>query len=74
MALHYYKKETLQRATALIYQGRLEIEMNQSESALAHLQEALAILQVFPEEKEMKRLVTSSLGDLYFDLCHYDEA
>lgn len=74
VALQYYKKDTPQRATALIYQGRLEIEMNQSESALAHLQEALAILQAFPEEKEMKRLVTSSLGDLYFDLCHYDEA
>ena len=74
VALHYYKKETLQRATALIYQGRLEIEMNQTESALVHLQEALAILQAFPEEKELKRLVTSSLGDLYFDLCHYDEA
>ena len=74
VALHYYKKETLQRATALIYQGRLEIEMNQSESALAHLQEALTILQAFPEEKEMKRLVASPLGDLYFDLCHYDEA
>lgn len=74
IALQYYEKDTPQRATALIYQGRLEIEMNQSESALAHLQEALAILQAFPEEKEMKRLVTSSLGDLYFDLCHYDEA
>ena len=74
VALQHYKKDTPQRATALIYQGRLEIEMNQSESALAHLQEALAILQAFPEEKEMKRLVTSSLGDLYFDLCHYDEA
>lgn len=74
VALQHYKKDTPQRATALIYQGRLEIEMNQSESALAHLQEALAILQAFPEEKEMKRLVTSPLGDLYFDLCHYDEA
>lgn len=74
IALQHYKKDTPQRATALIYQGRLEIEINQSESALAHLQEALAILHAFPEEKEMKRLVTSSLGDLYFDLCHYDEA
>ncbi|MBR6539565.1 MAG: hypothetical protein IKT76_06900 [Bacteroides sp.] len=74
IALLHYKKDTPQRATALIYQGRLEIEMNQSESALAHLQEALAILQAFPEEKELKRLVTSPLGDLYFDLCHYDEA
>ena len=74
VALQYYKKDTPQRAIALIYQGRLEIEMNQTESALVHLQEALAILQAFPEEKEMKRLVTSSLGDLYFDLCHYDEA
>ena len=74
IALQHYKKDTPQRATALIYQGRLEIEMNQSESALAHLQEALAILQAFPEEKELKRLVTSPLGDLYFDLCHYDEA
>lgn len=74
IALQYYEKDTPQRATALIYQGRLEIEMNQSESALIHLQEALTILQAFPEEKELKRLVTSSLGDLYFDLCHYDEA
>lgn len=74
VALQYYKKDTPQRATALIYQGRLEIEMNQTESALVHLQEALAILQAFPEEKELKRLVTSPLGDLYFDLCHYDEA
>lgn len=74
IALEYYDDDEKERAVALLYKGRVEIEMNSSKEAIAHLQEGLMILKEFPKEIEIKRHTLSSLGDLYFDARYYNEA
>ena len=74
IALHYYGNDEKERATAFLYKGRLEAEMNSTEEAIAHLQEGLLILANLPEEVETERHILSSLGNLYFDTGYYEEA
>lgn len=74
LALNYYDNDEKERAVALLYKGRLEIEINSTKEAIAHLQEALTILKDYPKEIEIKRHTLSSLGNLYFDVNYYDEA
>ncbi|EKU89649.1 hypothetical protein [Bacteroides oleiciplenus] len=74
IALHYYGNDEKERATAFLYKGRLEAEMNSTEEAIAHLQEGLLILANLPEEVETERNILSSLGNLYFDTGYYEEA
>lgn len=74
LALNYYDSDEKERAVALLYKGRLEIEINSTKEAIAHLQEALTILKDYPKEIEIKRHTLSSLGNLYFDVNYYDEA
>lgn len=74
VALDYYDDDEKERATAFLYKGRLEVEMNSTENAIAHLQEGLLILTNFPKEVETKRHILSSLGNLYFDTGYYEEA
>lgn len=74
VALHYYNKDDKERAVALLYKGRLEIEMNNPENAVAYLQEGLNILEKHPEEIITRRHTLRLLGDLYFDSRHYKEA
>ena len=45
LALNYYDNDEKERAVALLYKGRLEIEINSTKEAIAHLQEALTILK-----------------------------
>ena len=72
--MRYYDDDEKERAVALLYKGRLEIEINSPKEAITHLQEALTILKDYPKEIEIKRHTLSSLGNLYFDVNYYDEA
>lgn len=74
VALQYYDKDDKERAVGLLYKGRLEEEMNNPENAIAYLQEGLSILSNFPEEIETRRLILSSLGNLYFNARYYEES
>jgi tetratricopeptide (TPR) repeat protein len=74
IALHYYDNDEKERAVALLYKGRLEVEMEQSERAINYLQEGLTILKDFPKEIEMKKHTLNSLGNLYSDFGYYEEA
>lgn len=74
VALHYYNENGKERAVALLYKGRLEIEMNSTKEAIAHLQEGLTLLKDFPNEVEIKRNTLSSLGNLYFNANYFEEA
>jgi len=74
IALDYYNRETPHRATALLYKARIEKEFAQQERAIGLLQEGLSIIQRYPKEKDTKRKILSSLGVLYDDNGHYEEA
>lgn len=74
IALHYYKDDEKERAVALLYEGRLEEEMNNTEKAISLLQDGLAILKRFPTETETRKNILSSLGNLYYDTKYYEEA
>lgn len=73
-ALACYDSRSPERATALLYKARLEVEMDCPERAIAHLQEGLEILRHFPEAEEIRRHTLSSLGNLYFENSHYEDA
>lgn len=74
VALAYYDSRLPERAAALLYKARLEVETGCPERAIAHLQEGLEILQHFPEAEEIRRHTLSSLGNLYFENSHYEDA
>lgn len=74
VALACYDSRSPERATALLYKARLEVEMDCPERAIAHLQEGLEILRHFPEAEEIRRHTLSSLGNLYFENSHYEDA
>lgn len=74
IALHYYDNNEKERAVALLYKGRLEIEMDNTEEAIKNLQEGLMILNSFPTEIETRRNTLSSLANLYFNARYYEEA
>ena len=74
IALEYYDDEEKERAVALLYKGRLEVEMNSTEDAIVHLQEGLTILTNFPKEIETRRITLSTLGNLYYKAKYYEEA
>ena len=72
-ALTYYDKGK-ERAVALLYNAILESEVGRDEEAIQHLQEALLILDRYPQERETRRIALSTLGDLYYNHKHYDES
>lgn len=72
-ALTYYNKGK-ERAVALLYKAILESEVARDEEAISHLQEALLILDSYPQERETRRIALSVLGDLYYNHKHYDES
>ena len=74
LALNYYDNDEKERAVALLYKGRLEIEINSTKEAIAHLQEALTILKDYPKEIEIKRHTLSSLGNTYYRTSFFEEA
>lgn len=74
VAIGYYDDDEKEKSIALLYKGRLAIEMEKDEEAISYLQEGLTIIQNFPEELKTKSLFLSSLGNIYFDAGYYDEA
>lgn len=74
LALNYYDNDEKERAVALLYKGRLEIEINSTKEAIAHLQEALTILKNYPKEIEIKRHTLSSLGNTYYRTSFFEES
>lgn len=73
-ALDYYDGSYRNRAIALLYKGRLEIEMAQSERAINFLLEGLDIIEKFPYDDETKRHLLSSLGSEYYNTQLYHKA
>ncbi len=74
VALDYYDDDERERAVALLYKGRLEVEMEQSERAIGFLLEGLEIIEKHPEDVETKRHLLSSLGNEYYDARLYEKA
>lgn len=74
LALDYYDSDQKERAITLLYKGRLEIEMEQSERAIDFLLEGLDIIRNYPEEIETKRHLLSSLGNEYYNARLYEKA
>lgn len=74
VALEYYDDDEKEKAIALLYKGRLAVEMEEEKEAISYLQKGLTIIQNFPKELKTKSLFLSSLGNLYFDAGYYDEA
>ena len=74
LALDYYDSDQKERAITLLYKGRLEIEMEQSERAIGFLLEGLDIIRNYPEEIETKRHLLSSLGNEYYNVRLYEKA
>lgn len=74
VALDYYDRNSKERAIALLYKGRLEVEMEQSERAVNFFLEGLNIIEKYPEEIEIKRHLLCSLGNEYMDANLYEKA
>lgn len=74
VALDYYDEDEKEKAIALLYKGRLAVEIEEEEEAISYFQEGLTIIENFPEELKTKNLLLSSLGNIYFDAGYYDEA
>ena len=74
VALDYYDDDERERAVALLYKGRLEAEMAQSERAVDFLLGGLEIIKKFPQEIEIRRHLLSSLGNKYYDARLYEKA
>lgn len=74
IALNYYDDDEKERATALLYKGRLEVEMRQGEKAIEYLLEGLNIIKKFPKEIEINKHLLSSIGNIYFDERLYEES
>lgn len=74
VALDYYNDDEKERAVALLYKGRLAVEMEEAEEATTYFQKGLTIIQNFPKELKTKNLLLSSLGNIYFDAGYYDKS
>lgn len=73
-ALRYYQRPTAERATALLYKGRLEYEVNHAEDAIKHVQNALLILRRNTLQRELIRHCLSTLGNLYIENNYHGDA
>lgn len=74
VALDYYDDDEKEKAVALLYKGRLAVEMEEAEEATTCFQKGLTIIQDFPKELKTKNLLLSSLGNIYFDAGYYDKS
>ena len=74
VALEYYDDDEKEKAVALLYKGRLAVEMEEAEEATTCFQKGLTIIQDFPKELKIKNLLLSSLGNIYFDAGYYDKS
>ncbi len=73
-ALIYYEDNRIEKARVLLYKGRLEDEIVNRKEAVKNYHDALTILDKYPDERKIRKLVYSSLGRSYLDAGLYDEA
>lgn len=73
-ALMYYEDNRIEKARVLLYKGRLEDEIDNRKEAVKNYHDALTILDKYPDERKIRKLVYSSLGRSYLDAGLYDEA
>ena len=73
-ALIYYEDNRIEKARVLLYKGRLEDEIDNRKEAVKNYHDALTILDKYPDERKIRKLVYSSLGRSYLDAGLYDEA
>lgn len=73
-ALIYYEDNRIEKARVLLYKGRLEDEIGNRKEAVKNYHDALTILDKYPDERKIRKLVYSSLGRSYLDAGLYDEA
>lgn len=73
-ALDYYDDDEKEKATALLYRGRLLDEIGETAEAINCSMQALEILNSYPNEFKSKRLIYSALGNWYIDNKLYDKA
>lgn len=73
-ALDYYGDDDREKAVALMYKGRLLVQMNDEMSAIEHNLKALEVLQNYPQDLKCRRLIYSMLGVWYGDCELYDKA
>lgn len=59
VALDYYDDDERERAVALLYKGRLEVEMEQSERAIGFLLEGLEIIKKFPKRLKPENIYSA---------------
>ena len=50
VALEYYDDDEKEKAMALLYKGRLAVEMEEEKEAISYLQKGLTIIQNYPKE------------------------
>lgn len=74
IALDYYDDDEKERAVALLYKGRLEAQMAQSERAVNFFLEGLEIIKMFPKEIKTRKHLLSSLGNEYYNARLYEKA
>lgn len=65
IALHVYDEDTRKRATAFLYKGKVQQEMENSTDALKSYRMALEILSNYPQEFYWKGFVYNMLGGVY---------
>lgn len=73
-ALDYYDDDEKEKATALLYRGRLLGEIGETAEAINCSMQALEILKSYPKGLKSKRLIYSALGNWYIDNKLYDKA
>lgn len=74
IAVKQYKGDSKNRAIALLYLGRVRMEQQRWQEAMTYLQESYRLMQRYPEEKEYRRHILSSLSGDYQVLGYDDEA
>lgn len=74
VAVKHYSGRSVNRAVALLYMARVEMEQQQWTTAMGHLQEAERLIQKYPQETEYQRHILSSLSGVYQVLGYEDEA
>lgn len=74
VAVKHFSGKSKNRAVALLYMARVEMEQQRWINAMSHLQEAERLIQKYPQETEYHRHILSSLSGVYQVLGYEDEA
>ena len=73
-AVSHYTRASKERAIALLYLGRVQMEQQRWQEAMSDLQEAYRLMQAYRNEDEYQRHILSSLSGVYQVLGYDDDA